>query len=54
MDQFNEPIDLALQGDKEALLRWCFPRCHQAFNLIYEYEQKNGSFWSFDDRYYLG
>jgi hypothetical protein len=52
MDQFNEPIDFALKGDKEALFKWCFARCHQAFNLIYEYEQKNGSFWSFDDRYY--
>ena len=52
MDQFNEPIDLALKGDKKALLKWCFARCHQVFNLIYEYEQKNGSFWSFDDRYY--
>jgi hypothetical protein len=53
MDHFAEPIDLVLKSDKKALLKWCFNRCCQAFNLIYENEQtKMGSLWNFDDRYY--
>jgi hypothetical protein len=51
--RFEQPIDLALKGDKEGLFKWCCNRCYQAFSVIYEYEEtKVGSFWSLDDRYY--
>ena len=53
MAQFEQPIEALLKNDKAALFKWCFNRCHQAFNVIYEYEEtKMGSLWRFDERYY--
>lgn len=53
MGQFEEPIEFLRKNDKEALFKWCFNRCYQAFNVIYEYEKtKMGSVWCFDERFY--
>jgi len=52
MGEIEQPIQSLIQGDKESLFKWCFSRCYQAFNVIYEYEQKKlGAFWRLDERY---
>jgi hypothetical protein len=53
MGEFEQPIDFLLKDDNEALGKWCFNRCYQAFSVIYEYEQAQmGQFWRFDAGYY--
>ena len=51
-ETFAQPIRF-LKDDEEGLFLWCFNRSYQAFEVIYEYEEKKtGSFWSSDERYY--
>ena len=51
-ETFAQPIQF-LKNDEEGLFLWCFNRSYQAFEVIHQYEEnKAGSFWGSDERYY--
>ena len=51
-ETFAQPIQF-LKNDEEGLFPWCFNRSYQAFEVIHQYEEnKTGSFWGSDERYY--